>query len=79
MFNFVGIDCCQPSAVYHCHANWSRDQSLWRKLLGMQTVETVKPPPPLYNSPLPAKIGLKTIEKYIKKKHLKLVSLYNNP
>lgn len=72
MFNFVGIDCCQPSAVYHCHSNWSRDQSLWRKLLGMQTVETVKPSPPLYNSPLPAKIGLKTIEKYILKKTPKI-------
>lgn len=79
MFNFVGIDCCQPSAVYHCHFNWSRDQSLWRKLLGMQTVETVKPPPPLYNSPLPAKMGLKTIEKYIKKTPKIKVSLYNNP
>lgn len=72
MFNFVGIECCQPSAVYHCHANWSRDQSLWRKLLGIQTVETVKPPPPLYNSPLPAKMRLKTIEKYIKKKTPKI-------
>lgn len=72
MFNFVGIDCCQPSAVYHCHSNWSRDQSLWRTLLGMQTVETVKPPPPLYNSPLPAKMGLKTIEKYILKKPPKI-------
>lgn len=70
MFNFVGIECCQPSAVYHCHSNWSRDQSLWRKLLGMQTVETVKPP--LYNSPLAAKMGLKTIEKYIKKKPPKI-------
>lgn len=72
MFNFVGIDCCQPSTVYHCHSNWSRDQSLWRKLLGIQTVETVKPLPPLYNSPLPAKMGLKTIEKYIKKKTPKI-------
>lgn len=72
MFNFVGIDCCQPSAVYHCHSNWSRDQSLWRKLLGMQTVETVKPPPPLYNSPLAAKMGLKNIGKYIKKKTPKI-------
>lgn len=35
MFNFVGIECCQPSAVYHCHFNRSCDQSLWRKLLGM--------------------------------------------
>lgn len=72
MFNFVGIECRQPSAVYHCHSNWSRDQSLWRKLLGIQTVETVKPPPPLYNSALPAKMGLKTIEKYIKKKTPKI-------
>lgn len=41
-FYFLGIECCQPSAVYHCHSNWSRDQSLWRKLFSMYNHEDFK-------------------------------------